>query len=295
MIALLSAPESGVRVKAMNALALVDPSENVVLHIAERLHDEDWDVRIAAARILGKLGPKAEAAIPQLIRTIQSPEHQSIDLDRIVVGLVFAPIPASIRLRESAAWALGGIGPSAEAALPALEDAVNDDNELVSTAAQEAMALIRGTMPPSERSPCPNTFSPRMEAVVEGVVAFATGGLSPGFGAGMGEGLLVAVVLFWGPILLIPMIGILIMIISCGFELQSNTGKAVRVRIGKALASSGHILATITLAAATWLLVDPNNVEVLLPIAILTLVGLTALGIVSAMILVWLVFKRESM
>lgn len=71
--------------------------DNEVQRDIEALKGPDVEVRRAAARALGDIGPEAKEAVPELIEALNDE-----DMDLIAV------------------WALGRIGPAAVAAVPAI-------------------------------------------------------------------------------------------------------------------------------------------------------------------------------
>jgi HEAT repeat protein len=82
----------------------------------------DVHVAMAAAAALGKFGPAALGAVPELIKRLTDP---------------------CASVREEAARALGNIGPAASAAVPALIDALKGDGSREpSNSAIEALAQI---------------------------------------------------------------------------------------------------------------------------------------------------------
>ena len=108
---------------------------------------------------LGKLGPAARQAIPELVKVLQDQVlHESIgdrteaarSLGEIGHGAGEA-VPALIEslkdedwsLRSAAAEALGNICPAARDVASALNDARNDDNQWVRKAASQALAKIQ--------------------------------------------------------------------------------------------------------------------------------------------------------
>ena len=107
------------------------------------LHDQDGNVQHEAAHALGKLGADAVTGVPSLARMLKSRQM-------FVEGHpgVFQPVA------ETAAWALGVIGPRANIAIPAILDVVRDskgtfdvpgipeDNHRVRAAAAVAAAQI---------------------------------------------------------------------------------------------------------------------------------------------------------
>ncbi len=120
LVAALRDPDLRIRWFAAEALALIGPSAKAAVPAlieALRSRDvaaagvlrgngafmfgamEDGPIRLIAAEALGRIGPSAKAAIPDLIAAVSGPDS---------------------RVRSEAARALGGIGPDAAAAIPEL-------------------------------------------------------------------------------------------------------------------------------------------------------------------------------
>jgi HEAT repeat protein len=87
--------------------------------LIKQLTDKNPEVRQKAAFALGKIGPKAEAAVPALSKALKD---ENFDV------------------RWSAAEALGEIGPKAEAAVPALIESLTDP--IVRSTVAESLAAI---------------------------------------------------------------------------------------------------------------------------------------------------------
>jgi HEAT repeat protein len=97
---------------------LIIPS---VPEIIQLLSDESWKVRGWAARLLGRIGPKADAAAPHLAASLQ---------DNMAT------------VRECAAYALGLLGAKATASIPALEKALSDPSRSVRTSAHMSLRKL---------------------------------------------------------------------------------------------------------------------------------------------------------
>jgi HEAT repeat protein len=88
------------------------------------LQDTDWQVRTAAAMALEEIGPKAIAAVPALIHTLEQDKREDV--------------------RRAAAEALGSIGPRAIEAASALSRALEDQSAYVRWAAAKALRAVTG-------------------------------------------------------------------------------------------------------------------------------------------------------
>ncbi len=150
----LSNSKSGVRIAAIEALVQLEDDEEVLIAvpmIAERLVDEEPDVRIAAARELARLGELAADAVPDLGRALADGSYHIEALEgggvryRAVALAAAAALadlgPTSLpalndllialrspdsRLRAAAARAVGFMGDSVAKAAPALVAALSD-------------------------------------------------------------------------------------------------------------------------------------------------------------------------
>ena len=113
------------------------------------LKDQNEDVRKAAARTLGDMGPNAKAAVPALIDGLKDENlrfNAAIALGQIGTASI-APLIEALKdheedVRKSAASALGQIGPDAKAARPHLVDVLEDENAAVRASAARALGQI---------------------------------------------------------------------------------------------------------------------------------------------------------
>ncbi|MDB5306945.1 MAG: repeat protein [Gemmataceae bacterium] len=120
-------------------LALAKFGPEAVPQLARALTDKEVvNVRLWAAHALGKMGPKAKAAAPQLaaalkddsglVRVEVAKALWKVAADKAAVtALAQALADADPSTRHLAAEALGEVGPSAKAAAPALVRALKDD------------------------------------------------------------------------------------------------------------------------------------------------------------------------
>ena len=130
--------------------------------LIEALSDKDGDVRHFAASALGRIGPTAKPAVRPLIRLLHDegvlirlaaaealgrihgdPRGTGEASPPLIRALVGALKDEESSVRWSAAQALGEIGPAAKEAVPALTDALNDNNRRVRNRAALAMEKIQ--------------------------------------------------------------------------------------------------------------------------------------------------------
>lgn len=94
--------------------------------VLKKLRDEDFNVRMEAARELGRMGPSAEPAVPYLVEALKD---------------------NAVKVRIWAALALGEIGPDAKEAIPELKKATTREyNEWKDAreAAKQALEKVEG-------------------------------------------------------------------------------------------------------------------------------------------------------
>ena len=121
--------------------------------LQDALTDSDSRIRKVAAQSLGRIGPAARLAAPELALALQDPAAEVRDaasdaLERLGPDAVLALMGAlkSHRpdVRETAAWALGLLGPAARDAVAELRAlSANDPSPHVSRAAAVALAKIQ--------------------------------------------------------------------------------------------------------------------------------------------------------
>lgn len=102
-----------------NLNALIFP---IIPDLISLLGDPSWKIRSWAARLLGRIGPKADSAVSDLVHALQ--DH-------------------SITVRSCAAYALGRLGEYASVAIPALEETLHDPDRSVRTSAHMALRYLR--------------------------------------------------------------------------------------------------------------------------------------------------------
>jgi HEAT repeat protein len=108
-------------------------------------------VRMAAARSLGIIGPKARSGVPALIGALRDPEagvrwEAAAALGRIgqdsVPALIEALWDRDMKVRHTATYALGAVGPGASAAIPALIRRLRDQDAGVRASAASSLSGI---------------------------------------------------------------------------------------------------------------------------------------------------------
>lgn len=124
----------------------------------------DSETRWNAARTLGKIGPPAKAAIPELVAHLHDQaesirEHAAEALGDIgpdsaeaVPALVEVLDDPATKVRRDAVRSLGQIGKEAAPAIPAIKKLLDDPEKIVQEAAQTAIKLI-GPGPAAEPEP----------------------------------------------------------------------------------------------------------------------------------------------
>ena len=106
LIEALKIPDNDVRVNAVWALGKIGPQARAAIpELMEALVDNDWKVRFPAAWALGRIGPDAVETIPSLIHALG---------DR------------KVDVRREAVQALGWIGPQVNEVVPALIGSLKD-------------------------------------------------------------------------------------------------------------------------------------------------------------------------
>jgi HEAT repeat protein len=142
-------PVQELRASAAPALAAVDPDEAEVLSTLLTLaQDKSGMVRRATAPELGKLGSRAEAAIPALMAMLDQDTERSLALAalksikvRNVPDLLKMLSMRENKVRVFACDSLGALGPAAKEAVPQLRDLLSSPSS-VGDAARKALACI---------------------------------------------------------------------------------------------------------------------------------------------------------
>ncbi|HVR86802.1 MAG TPA: HEAT repeat domain-containing protein [Planctomycetota bacterium] len=156
----LADDDLGVRLAAARALFAVQGPEaqSAIPVLAQALKDEDPDNRREAASVLGGFAGAGKTALPALTLALKDSDGGV----RCAVAWAMARITGGQatqtaievmlsglkdkepRARQDAARLLGEVGTDARSAAPALTAALEDDNEDVRKAAQEALGKVQG-------------------------------------------------------------------------------------------------------------------------------------------------------
>lgn len=144
-----------VRSKAVSALADIGPAALPALPaiIDALANDPEVHVRACSARALLDLGEIARPGIPELIKCLSTNDaflRQNATAAILQVGLDAKDVPLLLpylsdeidSIRSCSARALGAVGPTASAAIPALKKLTDDPSELVRIDAITALNQI---------------------------------------------------------------------------------------------------------------------------------------------------------
>jgi HEAT repeat protein len=117
-------PDSGVRKAAADTLAAITQGTDAGVAALLALYEsgDEEEVRAQAVEALGRVGPAAQAATPELVRALKDPQA---------------------RVREEAAEALARLGVGNEEAMLALALALQDPNTQVQSEAGEALLRMQ--------------------------------------------------------------------------------------------------------------------------------------------------------
>lgn len=144
------------RVRAACAAALIEivpDTPDAVEHLRKATKDPNNIVRTHAVTALGKMGPKAKAAVPTLIEALTDDDDQTVRISAslALVDVGEAAIPALTEclmhdeefVRASASRALGDIGPAAKSAGQALVDLLVDEKQPSEVRSSSFVALVK--------------------------------------------------------------------------------------------------------------------------------------------------------
>ena len=125
------------------------------LEMKDEQNETGKEAAMYAASALGELGPKAKAAVAQLLVALKNPEIQNNAAHSLGQIGVHSPEAVTALMdvlknapekeaRRSAAGSLGAFGPAAKAAIPALSAALNGDEKGGWWVAADALGKIGG-------------------------------------------------------------------------------------------------------------------------------------------------------
>ncbi len=167
LAALLEDPNEDVRQAAMTALEKIGPQAAaatpdliVILKGKGEARDPAWLAR--AAKVIGRIGPPARAAVPLLTTCLQHPDARVADEAFGALGRMdkeaLAAVPTLIAmvqnrqspLRARAAATLGKLGPAARLAVPTLIDGLQEtDNAALRDSCREALKNMGSAAQPA--------------------------------------------------------------------------------------------------------------------------------------------------
>jgi HEAT repeat protein len=105
------------------ALGRLGPLAKTALpELKKMLKDSDEEVRIVAVCALADMGPVAKETVPELIALLKDPSEQ---------------------IRAAAVEALGKMGPAAKAAIPRLREMLEEESDVLAEAVEQALAKVR--------------------------------------------------------------------------------------------------------------------------------------------------------
>ncbi|MFO0841897.1 MAG: HEAT repeat domain-containing protein [Gemmataceae bacterium] len=145
-----------VRTVAAASLGLVARKESAaeVVPGLNALVEAGGPASAAASRSLSKFGPRAETAVPPLVKALKAQDSEARwnaartlgkigpAAQRAVPALIEAMKDGDAKVREHAAEAVGDIGPAAKDAIPALTKALADENARVRRDAVRSLGQI---------------------------------------------------------------------------------------------------------------------------------------------------------
>ena len=142
-----------VRLMAARAFGAMGPeAEEAVPHVAELLKDEDESVRSEAVRALEKIGPAARDAVPALAEALKHSPSLREKAARALSAIGAEALPALVEMlkdrdsevRLQALTALTRMGPTAEAAAPAVRELLGSAHMQESDYALRFLRNLRG-------------------------------------------------------------------------------------------------------------------------------------------------------
>ena len=130
-----------IRIKAVNALDYIGPTDEVLDLLIETLGDNNVMVRMHVESVLAGMGPAAHKALPRLIEALAD-DDDSVRLTAVLalgnIGPAQEVVPPLIKMlddkvfyvRSATVDALEKIGKEAVSALPKLKELANNDQYL---------------------------------------------------------------------------------------------------------------------------------------------------------------------
>ena len=156
VIQALKDEDPDVRSGAVGALSRMGPSvKEVIPALIGALEDEDENVRLAAMKALAKRGPSANEAVPVLTKFLQKEKESRLRVGVAMALLEIEPSPRQVvpvlvavlkdkkangDVLSAAADTLGKLGPAAQEAVPALQEALRNPD--VRSTAAEALSKV---------------------------------------------------------------------------------------------------------------------------------------------------------
>jgi HEAT repeat protein len=192
IVALVRAPQSGVRFAAQRALGQMgSAAQGAVPTLVALLKDSDASVREAAAAALGAMGPAAAPAVPQLVELLKDPAASNSAVEALgKIGSAAAPaLPKIVALfteldgkfADRAEGALSAMGPAAAPVAPQLAVLLGGSS---STRVRANAAVTLGHLGPEVAG----TYAPQLAALLKAPTnGFFMGSLREGAINALGE------------------------------------------------------------------------------------------------------------
>ena len=137
LLIFLEKPHPGLRNIAALGLHHMAPAYPAAIPaLTKAVLDSNLNVRYWALSALKKYGNAARSAVPNIIKAMETYQGKGHALD--------GPARYYTDARALAAEVLGSIGPDAKAAIPALENALQDPSPMVRESAERAIKSIKG-------------------------------------------------------------------------------------------------------------------------------------------------------
>ncbi len=159
----LQSKDQNLRSSALDALAAINvKSKELAKALPLLVFGKGWSNRETARKLLAKMGANGAAAVPEILRVLESGSDENRDQAAEVLGDLaphsIAGLPAlrkamsdkSRDVRSKAVWALGQFGTKASSAIPAVLEALRSGHVQVGSA---SLALARMKAPPHTTVP----------------------------------------------------------------------------------------------------------------------------------------------